>query len=44
MTSDKLSIVEHLFFVIGFMFKDDKKFMEDYRCVTAHAHRGCQAV
>ena len=42
MTSDKLSIVEHLFFVIGFMFKDDKKFMEDYRCVTPHAHRGCR--
>ena len=37
MASDKLSIIEHLFFVIGFMFKDDKRFMEDYRCVCPHS-------
>ena len=37
MASDKLSIIEHLFFVIGFMFKDDKRFMEDYRYVGPHS-------
>lgn len=36
MASDKLSIIEHLFFVIGFMFKDDKRFMEDYRYVCTY--------
>ena len=33
MTSMLLKVVEHLLFVIGFMFKDDCKYAEDYRLV-----------
>ena len=33
MTSAMLKVVEHLLLAIGFMFKDNKKYTEDYRLV-----------
>ena len=33
MISAMLKVVEHLLLAIGFMFKDNKKYTEDYRLV-----------